>query len=294
MSKYFNEKMSTYNKVEQVLAESQRVFAKFVPLNQLVNEFKGSLLLIRNNMQLSVAAKGTLLTNKQEKFELMIKLSVRHARKALVWAKQNKVTDAILVYDVVMSDFKLNGVNSLSLARNVFDRLVIDVLALKDYMVTQADIDALDLAIKDAQTFSSEPATKRKRGAEANRIIKDLIHKTDDLLDNMEDLIVGVYEETDISFVRLFLSARQITDLGSRKTKVLVHVMDKELKPVADAYADVLEMENEEQFSDENGDLTIVGIKNGTYTLVVSKEGIKVTTKFTIQIGEQLKLKVVL
>ncbi len=294
MSKYFNEKMSTYNKVEQVLAESQRVFAKFVPLNQLVNEFKGSLLLIRNNMQLSVAAKGTLLTNKQEKFELMIKLSVRHARKALVWSKQNKVTDAILVYDVVMSDFKLNGVNSLSLARNVFDRLVIDVLALKDYMVTQADIDALDLAIKDAQIFSSEPATKRKRGAEANRIIKDLIHKTDDLLDNMEDLIVGVYEETDISFVRLFLSARQITDLGSRKTKVLVHVMDKELKPVADAYADVLEMENEEQFSDENGDLTIVGIKNGTYTLVVSKEGIKVTTKFTIQIGEQLKLKVVL
>ncbi len=294
MSKYFNEKMSTYNKVEQVLAASQSVIRNVTPLTQLVTEFSAMQLLIRSNMQLSVGAKGTLHDNKLQKFDLMAKLCVRTARKALVWAKKNNKFDAIHVYDVVPSDFKTSGVNALSIASNVLDQLQVDLTQLKDYMIQEADVDALEAAINAAQIFSSEPATKRKKGAEANRTIRDLIKKTDDLLDNIEDLIVAGFEDTDLSFVRLFLSARHISDLGSRKTKVLVHVTDKDNNPVEDAYADIVEMEDEEQYSDEHGDLTILGIKRGTYTLVVTKGPFRVSTKFTIQIGEQLKLKVVL
>lgn len=294
MSKYFNSKMSTYNKVEQVLTESRRVFSSFVLLNQLVTEFETSLASIRSNMQVSVAAKGKLQLNKLEKFDTMVKLCVRNSRKAIVWAKKNKMADAIIVYDIVASDFRYGGVNALSMANNILDRLRIDLTPLKDYMILDTDLDALEAAISEAQTFSSEPSTKRQRGAEANRTIRDLIKKTDDILDNIENLVVAAFEESNISFVRLFLSARQITDLGSRKTKVLVHIMDKDNKPIEDAYADILEMENEEQYSDQQGDLTIIGIKNGTYTLLVSKGDLKVSTRFTIQLGEQLKLKVIL
>lgn len=293
MSRYFNEKLSTYNKVEQVLAESNTVFNKVVPLTQMVTEFTSLQIQLRSQMQVSVGAKGTLLTNKQERFELMVKLCVRLARKALVWAKKSKKTDAILVYDVVASDFR-SGLNAISLASNVLDRLRIDLALLKDYMIVEADVDALENAIDAAQLYSSEPANKRKKGAEANRTIRDLIKKTDALLDNIEDLIVAGFEDTNVSFVRLFLSARRITDLGNRKTKVLVHVTDKDNKPVEDAVADIVEMQNEQQYSDEQGDLTITGIKSGSYTLVVTKGAFRVSTKFSIQIGEQLKLKVVL
>jgi len=90
------------------------------------------------------------------------------------------------------------------------------------------------------------------------------------------------------------LAARHINNLGSRKTKLLITVVDKNEKPVADAYVDVLEMENEEKYTDENGEAPIAGLKNGAHIVEVSKDGAKTDTKFTIKLGEQLRLKVVL
>ncbi len=294
MSKYFNEKISTYNRIEAVLAEYEGVFSSFVPLADLVTEFGDLLVLMRGHMQVCLAAKGKLCGRKEEKFDLMAKLCVRQARKALVWAKKTGVPDAVLVYDVVVSDFKSSGVNSLSVAGNVLDRLRIDLAFLQDYRILEADVDALEAAIGEAQAFISEPATKRKRGAEAKRCIGDLIRKTDGLLGDMEDLIVADFEETDILFVRLFLGARRITDLGSRKTKVLVHVTDGDDKPIGDACAELLEVAGVEHFSDGDGDLTILGIKRGNYTLVVGKGALRARMRFGIMTGEQLRLKVVL
>ncbi len=47
------------------------------------------------------------------------------------------------------------------------------------------------------------------------------------------------------------------------------------------------------KYSDEQSYLAIVGIKNGTYTLLVSKEDLKGSNRFSIQLREQLKLKVI-
>jgi protocatechuate 3,4-dioxygenase beta subunit len=182
----------------------------------------------------------------------------------------------------------------LTHAKNVLDQLKTDIANLADYRITQANITELEASITEAENSSSQPTVKRKLGVVANKANRTLIRTIDANLDSIENLIVGEYEETEKTFVNLFLSARYITNLGSRSTKLIVTVVDKDGKPVADAYGDVLEMDNEEQYSDENGELTIIGIKNGTYTLEVSLGEAKTSVKFTIKLGEQLKLKVVL
>jgi len=221
-------------------------------------------------------------------------LAVRYGRKALAWATKNKNVDAIKVYDITKTDFKASGTLKITLASSVLAQLKTDVSNLAEYRIKKAEIDELEAAITEAQLYSSDPKNKQLHGVEANRANRALIKTIDSNLDSMEDLLVGEYEETESTFVNLFLSARHISNLGSRKTKLIITVIDKNGKPVADAYADVLEMENEEQYSDENGELTIVSIKNGTYNLEVSKDGTKTSRKFTIKLGEQLKLKVVL
>ncbi len=95
-------------------------------------------------------------------------------------------------------------------------------------------------------------------------------------------------------FVHLFLGVRRITDLGSRKTKVLVHATDVGDKLTGDACAELLEVAGVEHYSDGDGDLTILGIKRSNYTLVVGKGELRARMRFGIMTGEQLRLKVVL
>lgn len=260
----------------------------------LVSEFSAGLANLRTNLKLATAAKGGYDSNKSTKFEVMSKLAVKYARKGYTWATATGNADAAEVYDVVKSDFNSSSAFTIALASQIADRLNTDLKALVNYRITKANVDALLASITQAQAYTSEPAIKRKQGAEANRASRTIIKDLDNKLAQIEDLIVSEYEDDEITFVNLFLSAHHITNLGSRKTKLTVHVTDKAGQPIADALGDILEMDDEEQYSDENGDLTIIGIKNGNYTLKVSKDENSVTQKFTIKIGDQLKLKAVL
>lgn len=294
MSKFMDEKNNTYNSVKTVLSENESIFETYVPLVELYNSFKLDTKQLGINLQVVEGSKGSQNETKLMLFENMVKLAVRYGRKALPWAVKNKNMDAVRIYDVTKSDFKTSSTIALSHAKNVLDQLKIDEKNLVDYRVTNANINELAASITEAENATSQPTIKRKQGVVANKANRVLIKTIDANLDDMENLIVSEYEETEKTFVNLFLSARHINDLGSRSTKLIVTVVDKDGKPVADAYGDVLEMEEEEQYSDENGELTIIGIKNGTYTLEVSLGETKTSVKFTIKLGEQLRLKVVL
>ena len=294
MSKFMDEKNNTYNSVKTVLSDNESIFETYAPLVALYNSFKQDTKQLSDNLQVVEASKGSQNENKLMLFEKMAKLAVRYGRKALPWAVKNKNMDAIKIYDVTKTDFNTSANIALTHAKNVLDQLKTDIANLADYRITQANITELEASITEAESATSQPTVKRKQGVVANKANRTLIRTIDANLDSIENLIVGEYEETEKTFVNLFLSARHITNLGSRSTKLIVTVVDKDGKPVADAYGDVIEMDNEEQYSDENGELTIIGIKNGTYTLEVSLGEAKTSVKFTIKLGEQLKLKVVL
>jgi len=243
---------------------------------------------------ISFGAKGKVDLNKTTKFDLLTTLCVRFGRKALAWANKNNDADAIKIYDITKKDFRVSAATKITLAESIAKQLESNLNQLTPYRITQANLDALQAAILEAKKYSSEPKTKIIKGAEANRANHALVRKIDETLEGMEDLIVSEFEESHLKFVNIFLAARHINNLGSRKTKLLITVVDKNEKPVADAYVDVLEMENEEKYTDENGEAPIAGIKSGAHIVEVSKDGAKTDTKFTIKLGEQLRLKVVL
>jgi len=296
MSKFFDEKMNTFNNIDEVLSEedNKQIIAGFTPLEDLIVEFRADAAQLGANFMIIFGAKGKVDVNKTPKFDLLTTLTVRLARKALAWAIKNQDAEAIKTYDIHKSDFKMSAANRVTLGETVAKQLETNLNQLTPYRVTKANLDALQAAILEAKKYSSEPKTKIIKGAEANRANHALVRKIDETLDGMEDLIVSEFEESHLKFVNIFLAARHINNLGSRKTKLLITVVDKNEKPVADAYVDVLEMENEEKYTDENGEAPIAGIKSGAHIVEVSKDGAKTDTKFTIKLGEQLRLKVVL
>lgn len=294
MIRKFTQKVTTYNKVAKVVDNHAALYAGFLPLTQLVSEFKTQLATLDGQMQISQNAKGKLTDEKEMRFEKLVSCALKLSRKALAWAKKNQQADAVHVYDLTKTDFTAPTPAKITLAKNLLNQLEKDLKQLADYRINQADLDALSAAILDANNYSTDPKLKKIKGAEANRFGKQLLKEIDETLDQMQNLIQGEFEDINATFVNLFLHARHIDDIGTRKTKLLVHVTDKEGKPLQDVFVDVLEMEDEEQYTDAEGNAIISGIKSGSYYLKISKDTLSKTAPFTLKMGEQLRQSIIL
>lgn len=204
-----------------------------------------------------------------------------------MWAKDSKKMDVIEAYDVMRTDFeKVASTVSISMAKAVSEALKKDIANLADYRVVGENIKSLGIDIDDFEAENPMPVLKLKKTAEANKQLKDLFSQINDKMTNVVDLVKSEYEESNPQFVDMVISANALDEIGSRSTKLIVTVIDKTGQPVAEAMDDVLEMTGEEQLGADNGELTIEGMKKGTYHIEESKAELKHTEKFTIKSGE--------
>jgi hypothetical protein len=288
-------KSNSFAKLEVILNENTSLVTGYKALNNAIGAFMATKNEIEKISMVSVAGRQGAGDGKSDKQKQMVILAVNLARKGLVWAKENNKLSAVEIYDVYKTDFdRASSTVCVAMAKNIAEQLNIDLSNLKDYRIAAENITALNNAIAAFETESPMPILKRKKTAEANRQLKELYAKADGLVGNIVDLIKGEYDTSHPEFVNMVMSAKAIDDIGGRSTKLIVTVIDAEGKPIAEVLGDVLEMVDEEDYTDEKGELTIEGIKNGAYNLELTKGGLKHIEKFSIKQGEQLKLKIVL
>jgi hypothetical protein len=121
-----------------------------------------------------------------------------------------------------------------------------------------------------------------------------LFNETDETVKKIVSLIEGEYYESNKEFVGLVQSAKAIDNIGSRGTKVTFYITNKEGEPVANVLGDILEMVDEEQYSNADGKIPMEDMKAGDYTYELTLGDQKLNGKFSIKTGEQLKIKVVI
>lgn len=135
---------------------------------------------------------------------------------------------------------------------------------------------------------------KRGHNAENTKDLNSQMKKQDKELENIKRRIVNEYSESHTSFVNKFLASCRIDDPSTRKTLVQITAKDKATGlALGGVYCDVLDMLDEEQFTDLLGEAEIKGMKPGTFKIAFTKEGYTdATVIFTIKRGEKVKVEV--
>jgi hypothetical protein len=225
----------------------------------------------------------------------MVIFVVALCRKAFAWALETKNPKLVDFYDVVKTDFvDLSSSDVISMAENLVKGLENDKANLADYNITDAKIIEAQKLIDAYKTENPAPMVRIKKTAEANKKLVLLFAETDETVKKIVYLIEGEYYESNKEFVSLVQSAKAIDNIGSRGTKVTFYITDKDGKPVANALGDILEMVDEEQYSNADGEIPMEDMKAGDYTYEITLGDQKHNGKFSVKPGEQLKIKVVI
>lgn len=295
MNKRQKAKRNAYGKLLIVLAENTTIVKGFKALQNNITKFENQVKEIDETNDISVGGRGRGNQLKTQAFEAMVTYTVALCKKASAWAMETKNPQLVDFYSVVKTDFEdMSGSDVISMAENLVKGLTRDAANLADYNITAAQITNAQGVIDAYKTENTAPMVRVKKTAEANKKLVQLFTETDETVKKIVNLIEGEYYETNADFVSLVQSAKAIDNIGSRGTKVTFYVTNKAGEAVANVLGDILEMTDEEQYSNAKGEIAIEDMKAGDYTYELTLADQKQNGKFTIKTGEQLKIKVVM
>jgi len=278
------------------LQDNAAVYQGFVPLEESITSFRLVLLQVADlsNKQ-NKTITGSAAGKKETRLE-MTSVAVSLAKKAIVWARKLDRWSEIAILDIEQSDL-MNGelLNAVDSAKNVLKVLNDNKADLGPYRIGQDQLTELQNAITEMGVVETAPRQSRDQRQLAGKEISELMQVLDGLEGNIDDLVVGEFRRSNPSFVEGYLIAKRIDDPGYRRTLLLLSVKNQQGLPVAGAWCDILEMDDEEQLTNNLGVAEIGAIKTGTYQLEVSKDGYQTfKTVFSIKRGQRISLEVVL
>lgn len=295
MNKRQKAKRNAYGKLSIVLDENAVLVKGYKALEGSIAKFKNQVEEIDDTNDISVGGRGRGNQLKTQAFEKMVVFIVALCKKAFAWAMETKNPKLVDFYSVVNTDFDgIAGSEVISMAENLVKGLENDKDNLADYNITDAKITEAQKLIADYKTENPAPMVRIKKIAEANKKLVVLFAETDETVKKITSLIEGEYYESNQDFVSLVQSAKAIDNIGSRGTKVTFYITNKAGEAVANVLADILEMTDEEQYSNADGEIPFEDMKAGDYTYELTLGDQKLNGKFSIKTGEQLKIKVVM
>ena len=295
MNKIQKGKRNSYGKFGTVLAENSAVVNGYIALENNITNFEKQVKEIDDTNDISVAGRGRGNQLKSQAFDNMVIFIVALCKKALAWAMETKNPKLVDFYSVVNTDFDgISASDIISMAENLVNGLDGIKDNLVNYRVTPENITEAQKRIDAYKTENPAPMVRIKKTAEANKKLVVLFAETDETVKKIVSLIEGEYYESNKEFVSLVQSAKAIDNIGSRGTKVTFYITNKAGEPVADVLGDILEMTDEEQYSNADGEIPMEDMKAGDYNYVLTLNDQKISGKFTVKPGEQLKIKVVI
>jgi hypothetical protein len=293
MSKYLDSKKDMHVRVLSILLENKTETEKVGPLKTRVETLESNIEETEKRSKVRKMETSGLTDDKNRQRENLADVAVPLAKGAYVWAKDNKKADLLPHLDIERSDIVNAGVAlALDTAGKVLDIANLNASALADYGIEASDIASLAEAIEKLKLASPLPRKQQGQNRVALQEYREKINETDDLLDEIENLVISKFSKSNRSFVNNFLAARRIYDPASRSTQLSITALDTQGKPLEGVYCDLLQVADEEQYTDLMGKALIEGLKSGNYTLDLSLESYKTWSQtISIKRGQKLKLE---
>ena len=219
-----------------------------------------------NNIGLT-AGKNVLLLK-------AIKLVVKSARKARVWAVNSKNETLMAKFDVNVSELiHLSQSQVLNMLTEIASDLSENIASLTAVKVVVADVKAITDAIAAAQLSIGTPLQAIITKAVATQQIVLDIEKCNEFLYLIDDLIIPEYEDTNSEMVVEYRLSRLIHIIGVHHTGLLATCLEAiNKKPLQDVLVTIVELKKF-KLSDIDGISEIEKIKPGKYHVLFTLEG---------------------
>jgi hypothetical protein len=273
MKKTLISKLNMYQAVQQVLKANNGLSKGFGRLNTEVLNFEQTIARINElNTNLSTGTAG--ITNGNTQLEQnMVEAVCKLARVALVWAKDQKNSSLINLFDVTKSDF-IRAADAECYAKA--NALLTQIEANSKVLGTEVNIKATAITAArqlvnqyQASLGTTQSAVKANKGMNAET--KDLFAKADASLAIITDLVVNALDEP--AFANAFMATKVINDAAVRKTGITIAVANKETnEPIPTAWAYV-EGSDKKDDADQEGLCELYKMRPGTYTIRIEAEG---------------------
>ena len=274
-----------YQAVRQVLKANNGLTKGFSRLNTEVLNFEQTIARINElNTSLSTGTAG--ITNGNTQLEQnMVEAVCKLARVALVWAKDQKNSALINLFDVTKSDFIRVADTECYAKANA---LLTQIEANSKVLATEVNIQATAISAArqlvnyyQASLGTTQSAVKANKGMNAET--KDLFAKADASLAIITDLVVNALDEP--IFANAFMATKVINDAAVRKTGITIAVTNKETnEPITTAWAYV-EGNDKKDDADQEGLCELYKMRPGTYTIRIEAEGYQ-TEKLTATVEQ--------
>ena len=274
MTKGQTAKVNMYIAVLLFFAKYEETLAAFLQLVSEITDFTGSY----NDLQLEIGKQKLKISGvvgtKETALETAIKLLVRSARKARVWAVKSGNETLAAEFDVQISTFNdmtqsvvLNSLTTINAA------LHNNIASLTDYRVLAADVTAITNAIAVATDSIGTPKQAITTRAVATDQIAIEIMACDAILELIDDLLIPEYEDSNHVMVHEYHFSRAISSLGSHATGLKATVTNSETGALLEtALVTIVELSRSTE-TDVNGIGLISRIKPDTYHVTCTLDG---------------------
>lgn len=290
MRKKDSARLDTLGRVIDTLRKNQELFKTFQPLKDRYTELSNTVQELQAlRTQLGYSSAG-ISAEKSQNFETLSRQAVSLAKVGWVWAKSQKDPLLMEVFDVEVSDFsRATEAEAIAMAERIEENLRIHAEDLTSYNITAAKLNNLKHSIAYFRSLKLMPRQHINEAKVQNRQLAKDIKAAMALAEEIECLVIGEYQDSEQLFVDNLLAAMRIYDPATRSTALKLVVLDETGQPIADAVCDVLELEGEEQHTNPAGFAEISGLRSGSYTLEVRKEGFEPQrTSVEIKRGQKL------
>lgn len=299
MNKQQLSKNTMYKKMIQFFTKYDAVFILFTALHNLITSFSDYNDELDDFIDKQTPKSKGVTEAKNEAFGNMIKLAVRYGRKARVWAKTNGHTELAALLDIRRTELEqAPEEEALSKCRLIRNAVHDNISTLAAVNITAVNDAALDQAVKDAEKALGTPGSIIDVQEVGTEGIAGVMQTMDETLTDIDDLLIGEYEETDPEMVLEYENNRKIDNVGVRHNHIIIHTFDAEDNGNVAGSLIAVEGTGKSVITNSEGIGEIIKIKAGEYKVKVAAEGyitqeiiLKVINGKTTSVEVKLKKK---
>ena len=273
-----------YNKLLVFFAnvDNAAVWAAFARLVTEIAKFVGKNADLDQSIQQQNQQTKGITTDKDNKFTDLVTLIVKYARKARIWALDNNNADLEKVFDIQKDDYtKIAEDLAFNEIINVRDALNANIGSLGAYNVIAANITQIDAAITAYNDAEGTPGAAKGKKEVGTKGIEIMMSKIDTCLENIDDLLVHEYFDTNRELVEEYKKDRKIETVGVHHTHIIAHITYADGTGNAQGVLMKVVELNKKATSDIDGIAESPNFKAGTWHIEFS--GSNIQTKSIIQ-----------
>lgn len=217
MNKDQEAKRKMYTTTDRFLTTNDAVVKDLPNYSATTGTYRELIRQIGVQQQIQELGKEGFTTQKEQKHLTLVKLTLDAIAKLKAYATFESKPVLLKEIDFTESELKHAADNqALNRARTVLDRAKTNLADMTKYQLTQAQVDALEEAVKGFEAVIPDPRMGIIDRKNATQNLENLFVEADVLLKEKIDLLMALLRDSNPTFYQSYLNARMIVDNANR------------------------------------------------------------------------------